>query len=105
MKRQKQPTVIIDDDLGLILNCAVRYAMGRRTYVPSSVTGFIRPLIHHLSNRTISVMERDIAERGSDPLYKDEPYGDPNIDAPVWIGLLEELRKEIVRRKEGGMYF
>ena len=105
MSKQKQPTVVIDDDLGRMINCAVRYAIGRRTYMPSTVASYIRPLIPKLSNRTISVMERDIAERDGDPLYGDEPYGDPDIDAPAWLNLLEELRKEIVYRKERGTYF
>lgn len=26
-----------DDDFGVICNCAVRYAVGRRTYMPSLV--------------------------------------------------------------------
>ena len=30
-----------DDEFGLMLNCAVRYAMGRETYMPHAVMDFI----------------------------------------------------------------
>lgn len=32
-----------NDDFGAICNCAVRYAVGRRTYMPDLVIDFITP--------------------------------------------------------------
>lgn len=100
------PYVEIDDDLGEILNSAVRYALGRTTYVSYDTPNFIRPLLPYLSNRTICVMERDIRERGEDPWYKDtgRPYGDPDIDEPSWLAFLKEIQNEIKARKERGEY-
>ena len=83
-----------DDDFGLILNCAVRYAIGRQTYVPSSVCYFITPLIPKLSNKTLWCMEKDIASAYS--------YGDEKIDKPVWMELLSNIREEINKRWSGG---
>lgn len=94
--------VQIDEDFGDILLSSVRYGMGRRTTFPGTAVSFIKPLLPYLSNRVIKVMERDIRERGEDPLYKDAPYGDLSIDAPVWLDLLDSLRKEIKRRDEIG---
>lgn len=34
-----------DDRFGTILNCAVRYACGRHTDMPSLVIGYITPLL------------------------------------------------------------
>lgn len=100
------PYVEIDDDLGLMLNEAVRYSLGRETYVSYDTPNFIKPLLPYLSNRTICVMERDIRERGEDPWYKDtgRPYGDPDIDEPSWLAFLKEIQNEIKARKERGEY-
>jgi len=51
---------IFDDDFGCIVNSALRYAIGRRTYMPSVVMSFIRKHIDALDSRTISVMIADI---------------------------------------------
>lgn len=45
MAMKKMPKIDPSDhDFGLILNCAVRYAIGRQTYMPSAVIAFITPL-------------------------------------------------------------
>lgn len=74
-----------DDNFGAVLNCAVRYCIGRRTYMPTLVMDFIRPLLPYLTERTLYVMEEDI-ERA-------ESYGDPNIDEPEWKRFLKEIKK------------
>lgn len=79
-----------DEDFGLVLNCAVRYALGRQTYVPISVCDFITPLIPKLSNKTLWCMEKDVANAYS--------YGDEKIDKPVWMKFLDDVRDEINRR-------
>ena len=91
----KEIKLPVDDDMGMMLNCAVRYALGRRTYAVHDVVRYVTPLIPYLSNRTVSVMERDIREHGD--------YGDPGIDKPAWMGLLERLQAEITRRKTSGI--
>lgn len=57
----KQKTVPVDDDFFLILMAAVRYSLGRRTYMPSTVCQWI---ITHCSNMfdTVDIdnMLRDI---------------------------------------------
>lgn len=43
-----------DDDFGgAVLNCAVRYALGRRTYMPGLVMDEIRPMLKDCSERTL----------------------------------------------------
>lgn len=106
-KRDGQVAYVeVDDNFGLILNEAVRYSLGRETYVSYDTPNFIRPLLSYLSNRTICVMERDIRERGEDPWHKatDRPYGDPKIDEPSWLAFLKEIQNEIQARKERGEY-
>ena len=69
MNNQKICIDTTDDNFSIMLSCAVRYALGRRTYVPSSVCAFITPLIPKLLNKTLWCMERDISEAYS---YGDE---------------------------------
>lgn len=85
------------ENFGSILICAVRYALGRETYMPSIVIGFIRPLISKINNKTLFVLERDVRESKS--------YGDPKIDKPDWLRFLAELQSEIKNRKDGGKWF
>lgn len=42
-----------NDDFGMILNSAIRYALGRQTYLPSVIIDYITPLIPFLSDKTI----------------------------------------------------
>ena len=83
--------VEIDDSLEIVIMSAVRYALGRRTYMPSAVIGFITPLLDKLSYKTLAVLERDIAEADS--------YGDEKIDKPDWMMFLRKIREEKERRK------
>lgn len=96
MSNKKQPVIDVeDDDFGCILNCAVRYSMGSRTYMPSLVVQYITPLLPYVNNRTLCVFKQDYES----PLGIGEPYGDPKIDKPVWDGFYEKVCEEYKRRK------
>lgn len=84
----KVTSLPLDDGLQTVLNCAVRYSLGRHTYIPSLVAEFIKPLIGELSNKTKTCMKQDI----SDYLHSSRPFMN-NLDADrkVWIELLNEL--------------
>lgn len=84
----------INKDFETILICAERYACGRRTYAPGIVVGYIEPLIPMLSGKTLAVIYNDI----SDAIAYGN-LGDPTIDAPLWIGLLDQIAEELKRRK------
>lgn len=82
------------DDFGLVCNCAVRYCLGRRSYMPSLVCGYITPLLPELTGRTLDCFERDIAERkrtGFD-------FGD-SCDYETWDAFYKAVCKEIEGRK------
>lgn len=85
---------VSDDFFGAVWNCAIRYCLGRRSYMPRLVIDFIRPSIPLLSNKTLWCMERDISQARNGGL------GDPDIDEPVWLRFLNDIQKEINRRKE-----
>ena len=86
---------VSDDEFGTMLNCAARYALGRQSYIPSLVTGYIIPLIPLLSSKTLWCFDQDIAEQkycGG--------YGDPKIDEPMWMKFHAAVRAERARRGE-----
>ena len=87
-KQKSTPHIdVSDDNFGAVLNCAIRYCLGRRTYMPSLVMGVIRPLLPMLSSKTLWCMERDIREANN--------YGDPNIDEPNWNEFLKQVQDAI----------
>ena len=87
-----------DDDFGAICNCAVRYAVGRRTYMPILVINFITPHLSELSDKTLWCFQRDLMERKNSGF----DFGD-EFDLQNWMNFLKNVNKEIEKRKtEGG---
>lgn len=83
-------SVSINEDFGTILICAVRYSIGRQSYMPGLVQDYIRPLLPYLDKRTLFVMQRDIEEAAHRP----GGLGDARIDWPGWISFLEAVKEE-----------
>lgn len=96
--RSDAPKGMVDptnDDFGAVCNCAVRYCLGRRSYMPSLVCGYIIPLLPELTDKTLDCFERDIAERertGFD-------FGD-SCDYETWDAFYNAVCKEIEGRKK-----
>ncbi len=86
-------TELSDEYFGVVLNCAIKYCIGRETYMPSLVVEFIRLLLPYVSNRTLDCFERDIREA--------DYFGDFEIDKALWSKFLAEVQSEIKRRNEG----
>lgn len=86
-------TVPVNDHLGEMLNWAVRYALGRRTYAVMSTCEYIKPLIKDLNDRTLYCMVKDIKAQ------EKEGYGD-HCDYIDWMELLSLINKELSERTE-----
>ena len=82
----------VNADFGTVLNCAVRYAIGRRTYMPGLVIDFIHPLLPFIDDNTLWVLDKDIEEAARISL------GDPIIDEPVWKSFHESVKNELRAR-------
>ena len=88
--------VEINKDFETILLCAVRYAIGRRTYIPSLVIDYITPLLPYLSEDVLKLIADEIIGR-----YTYEgALGDEKIDKPYWLDFLRKIRLEIGDRNE-----
>ena len=82
-----------DDDFGCIINSAVRYSLGRSSYMPSTTVKFVLKYLMVLDVRTIIVMIEDI-----DRSLVDEqlPYKD------TWLSLKYALEDRLEKIQEGG---
>ena len=80
-----------NDNVGAVLISAVRYACGRRTYMPSIVVNVILPVVAQLNDKNLCCMERDIREQ------ERFGYGD-ECDRVNWMKLLKALQGEIEKR-------
>ena len=88
--------VEINKDFEAILICAVRYAIGRKSYMPSMVIDYITPLLPYLSEDVLKLIVNEIIER-----YTYEgALGDEKIDKPYWEQFLRKIRLEIGGRHE-----
>ena len=93
-KKTKVPAIDLQDDFfGTVLNCAVRYAIGRQTYMPSLVIDFIPPLIPYLNDKTLWCFDQDVTEARWTC-----GYGNPHIDEPGWMKFHEAVRSERTQR-------
>ena len=83
----------LDRDFGTVCGCAVRYSLGRQTYMPSLVQQFINRNLKQIDSYSLAVMARDIKEAPS--------YGNKTIDKPWWMNFLAVLEKELKDRGYG----
>lgn len=98
MKKANQSLVDVNDDFfGTILVCAVRYSLGRMSYMPRLVQDFIRQLLPHISLKSLAVMARDIREWGGEE-HDIKAYG-MDFDYRNWMIFLADCDAEIARRK------
>ena len=88
--------VEINKDFETILLCAIRYAIGRRTYIPSLVIDYITPLLPYLSEDVLKLIANEITEHDT----YEGGLGDEMIDRPYWKQFLREIRLEIGGRHE-----
>ena len=89
-------TIEINKNFETILLCAVRYAIGRKTYIPSLVIDYITPLLPYLSENTLRLIADEIIDHSYDG-----GLGDDMIDRPYWIEFKRRILLELERRISG----
>lgn len=87
-----------DEDFGCILTCAVRYSLGRQTYMPKLVYDFIRPLLPYLTNKTLVNIRNSIQDYGS----YGYSYG-ADFDLRMWMEFKNQVEIEIEQREAEGV--
>lgn len=95
MKR-KIRVVKLNDDLQEMLISAVRYALGRRTYMVEWTVSYITPLIPDFNGKELDVMLGDVSEW----LYRCAG-GEPDDIVKEWQRFAKRLQEEFERRGTG----
>ena len=94
MRPTETKITLDDEDMGTLCICALRYCMGRQSYMPSLVTGICAQLLTGMSDKTLHVMKNDC-----DFCFNYHMYGDESIDKPRWEWWRERVLEEIKRRE------
>lgn len=82
-----------DDDFGgAVLNCAVRYALGRFSYMPVLVIDEIKPMLPDCSDKTLWCMEKDITR------WLSERTWEMRASEKEWTAFLAEVKAEREKR-------
>ena len=93
----KIKTVEMDKNFQEILVSAVRYALGRMTYIVGLTVDYITPMIRNLDLKYINIMIDDIT-------YQGEYYGyGMEMDRKDWMRLLAALKAERDMRLLAGL--
>lgn len=87
--------VAITQDFELMMISALRYAIGRYTYMPGITIDYIRYLIPQLSAKTLFVMKRDINEE----IERYQRMERELYMAKEWQKLAEEIGVEYEKKK------
>lgn len=96
LERKSVPLLEIDKNFETILLCAVRYAIGRKSYIPSLVIDYITPLLPYLSEDVLKLIANEIVQHNT----YEGGLGDEKIDRPYWEQFLRKIRLEIGGRHE-----
>ena len=99
-----------NEHFGIICLCAMRYALGRQTYMPGLVQDFIRAHIGEIDSGTIEIMIRDIdtADKIKAHMMSDghilsmDGLGDTKIDRPGWERFRAFLKDKLKEKKDAG---
>ena len=99
-----------NEHFSTICLCAMRYALGRQSYMPSLVQDFIWEHIREIDSGTIEIMIRDIDEadrimthrmpNGHDLIT--DGLGDTKIDRPGWERFRAFLKEKLKEKKDAG---
>lgn len=84
-----------NDNFGTLCICAIRYCMGRQTYMPDLVRSIVTPHLKEVSDGDLTVMIDDCEFQ-----ERMHMYGDARIDKPGWLAWKDALLAEKGRRNE-----
>lgn len=91
----KKPVILPEDELfGQMMVSAVRYALGRMTYIVRTTTDYVTPLIPWLPYNALRIIAEDIRK------YDDFYDLGMECDRKRWIDLANAIRAEMKERTE-----
>jgi hypothetical protein len=95
MLYDQKPKILLESPtFGMMMCSAVRYALGRMTYIVGTTCDFITPLVPYMDMSALQNINKDITEHAEmNELGMD-------IDREHWLNLRAKIQKEIAFRKE-----
>lgn len=95
MLYDQKPKILLESPtFGMMMCSAVRYALGRKTYIVGTTCDFITPLLPHLDMSALQNINKDITDHAEmNQLGMD-------IDREKWLELRSAIQKEIAFRKD-----
>lgn len=97
MKPKKNATLVNSADMWTLLMCSVRYAMGRRSYMPSTVADLVRKHVDVLDDHNLLQIQKEVFEELARAERCGETLGD-QVDHDGWKEFVAWIRRELVRR-------
>lgn len=102
--KTKQPKFNCDTNGGIMVMAALRYSLGRHSYVPGSVQDWISDHWDNLDSNTKTVIVRDVLEHLYDEYRKDHDKNCPffgDYDTKTWekFGIDKYWKLEYTDRK------
>ena len=91
----KIKTVPICQNYELMMICALRYSIGRETYMPDITINYIRTQIPYFTINTLYVMSRDIEEE----VARYERINHELYMKKQWLNLKAEIDDEYAMKK------
>lgn len=84
----------LSDDIQLCLICSIRYALGRKTYMPSVVQKTLEPILPMFTKKNLKIILNDLHSEEETPGF----FGDEEIDRPGWMRFMDIVQKEYDKR-------
>lgn len=81
-------------DLRCLLISAVRYAMGRQTYMPMAISGIIEGNLWQCSDNTLNAIANEIRDYATDEMSLRD------TELNLWLELRATILKHIGERRE-----
>jgi len=91
----KTKTIPLDDNFEQILISALRYALGRNSYIVKMTAEYISKFIPDLSNQPLLVMGRDLR---NELYHPDGHWAFSMMDIHTWSELLGKIEEELDKR-------
>jgi len=91
----KTKTIPLDQDFEEILISALRYALGRNSYIVKMTAEYISKFIPDLSSQPLLVMQRDLRNELYQP---DSRWAFSMVDIQTWLELLRKTEEELDKR-------
>ena len=81
-------------DLRCLLISAVRYAMGRQTYMPMAIAGIVERNLWQCSDNTLQLLANEIRDYATDEMSLKD------TELNIWLELRATILKHLGERRE-----